>query len=167
MNKTAPIRDGIPEFYLVCTFDLFGNLTLALRIVKKSKKEKPRKLPGSKWTKVGLPIKQILSLPSYPVGRSNVLPLRVPGYGNPGLLFDEPTSALDPDMITEVLDVMLLLVKDVMTMVNVTHEMGFAKAAADEVIFMDREIVERAAPDVFFNNQLVNAPNNSITDFDP
>jgi len=69
------------------------------------------------------------------------------------MLFDEPTSALDPEMIKEVLDVMLELAKQGMTMLCVTHEMGFAKAAADCVIFMDQgQIVERAQPEDFFNN---------------
>ena len=69
------------------------------------------------------------------------------------MLFDEPTSALDPEMIKEVLDVMLLLAKEGITMVIVTHEMGFARAAADEVIFMDfGQIVERNTPDGLFNN---------------
>ena len=67
------------------------------------------------------------------------------------LLFDEPTSALDPEMITEVLDVMIGLAEGGMTMVCVTHEMGFARRVADKMVFMDRgEIVEMAAPDVFF-----------------
>jgi len=69
------------------------------------------------------------------------------------MLFDEPTSALDPEMIKEVLDVMLELAQEGMTMVVVTHEMGFARAAADEVIFMDfGQIVERATPHDLFNN---------------
>jgi len=69
------------------------------------------------------------------------------------MLFDEPTSALDPEMIKEVLDVMLLLAKEGITMVIVTHEMGFARAAADEVIFMDfGRIVENNTPDNLFNN---------------
>jgi general L-amino acid transport system ATP-binding protein len=69
------------------------------------------------------------------------------------MLFDEPTSALDPEMITEVLDVMIELARQGMTMVCVTHEMGFAKAVADRVIFMDQgQIVEQAAPEEFFNN---------------
>ena len=64
------------------------------------------------------------------------------------MLFDEPTSALDPEMIKEVLDVMLDLAQEGMTMVCVTHEMGFARAAADEVIFMDNGlIVEHTTPD--------------------
>jgi glutamate transport system ATP-binding protein len=68
-------------------------------------------------------------------------------------LFDEPTSALDPEMINEVLDVMVSLAKDGMTMVVVTHEMGFARKAADRVVFMDHgKIVEEATPEEFFTN---------------
>ena len=68
------------------------------------------------------------------------------------MLFDEPTSALDPEMIGEVLDVMADLARDGMTMICVTHEMGFARKVADSVIFMDRgKIVERAAPTEFFS----------------
>ncbi|MGO1769628.1 MAG: amino acid ABC transporter ATP-binding protein [Microbacterium sp.] len=69
------------------------------------------------------------------------------------MLFDEPTSALDPEMINEVLDVMVTLAKEGMTMVVVTHEMGFARKAADRVVFMaDGEIVEEAEPEEFFTN---------------
>lgn len=69
------------------------------------------------------------------------------------MLFDEPTSALDPEMISEVLDVMTDLARDGMTMVVVTHEMGFARSAADRVLFMaDGEIVEEATPHEFFEN---------------
>ena len=67
------------------------------------------------------------------------------------LLFDEPTSALDPEMISEVLDVIVALADTGMTMVVVTHEMGFARKVADTMVFMDQgEIVESAAPDTFF-----------------
>ncbi|HEY0211312.1 amino acid ABC transporter ATP-binding protein [Acerihabitans sp.] len=67
------------------------------------------------------------------------------------MLFDEPTSALDPEMVKEVLDTMIGLANDGMTMLCVTHEMGFARTVADRVIFMDRgEIVEQSAPDEFF-----------------
>lgn len=67
------------------------------------------------------------------------------------MLFDEPTSALDPEMVAEVLDVMVGLAEAGMTMIVVTHEMGFARQAADRVLFMaDGEIVEEAAPDAFF-----------------
>jgi general L-amino acid transport system ATP-binding protein len=69
------------------------------------------------------------------------------------MLFDEPTSALDPEMIKEVLDVMVELAEDGMTMVVVTHEMGFARQVADRVVFMDRgEVVEVGPPTEFFNN---------------
>jgi glutamate transport system ATP-binding protein len=69
------------------------------------------------------------------------------------MLFDEPTSALDPEMINEVLEVMQQLARDGMTMVVVTHEMGFARSAANRVVFMaDGRIVEEAAPDEFFSN---------------
>jgi len=69
------------------------------------------------------------------------------------MLFDEPTSALDPEMIKEVLDTMLELAETGMTMLVVTHEMGFARRAADRVIFMDGgEIIEKNAPEPFFNN---------------
>jgi glutamate transport system ATP-binding protein len=67
------------------------------------------------------------------------------------MLFDEPTSALDPEMISEVLDVMVDLARDGMTMLVVTHEMGFARAVANRIAFMDEgRIVEEAPPDVFF-----------------
>ncbi len=67
------------------------------------------------------------------------------------MLFDEPTSALDPEMIKEVLDVMLMLAREGTTMVVVTHEMNFARAAADEVIFMDDgQIVEQGPPEQVF-----------------
>ncbi len=69
------------------------------------------------------------------------------------MLFDEPTSALDPEMINEVLDVMTELARSGMTMVVVTHEMGFARQAANRVVFMaDGQIVEEAAPEEFFTN---------------
>ena len=69
------------------------------------------------------------------------------------ILFDEPTSALDPEMVNEVLDVMVSLAKDGMTMIVVTHEMGFARKAADRVVFMaDGQIVEQADPESFFTN---------------
>ena len=69
------------------------------------------------------------------------------------MLFDEPTSALDPEMIKEVLDVMVGLAEEGMTMICVTHEMGFARQVADRVIFMDAgQIVEQNVPEEFFRN---------------
>ena len=73
---------------------------------------------------------------------------------NPTLmLFDEPTSALDPEMVKEVLDVMISLAKEGMTMICVTHEMNFAREVADRIIFMDEgKIIEDSDPETFFNN---------------
>jgi general L-amino acid transport system ATP-binding protein len=69
------------------------------------------------------------------------------------MLFDEPTSALDPEMVKEVLDTMVLLAEDGMTMLCVTHEMGFARRVADRVVFMDAgQIVETNEPEEFFSN---------------
>jgi general L-amino acid transport system ATP-binding protein len=78
------------------------------------------------------------------------------------MLFDEPTSALDPEMVKEVLDTMIGLAQSGMTMLCVTHEMGFARTVADRVIFMDRgEIVEQAPPDRFFAHPNQNVPEHS------
>ena len=69
------------------------------------------------------------------------------------ILFDEPTSALDPELVREVLDTMVSLAEDGMTMICVTHEMGFARQVADRVVFMDRgSIIESAPPEEFFSN---------------
>jgi general L-amino acid transport system ATP-binding protein len=69
------------------------------------------------------------------------------------MLFDEPTSALDPEMIKEVLDAMIQLAKDGMTMIVVSHEMGFAREAADQMVFMDGgQVVESNTPQEFFDN---------------
>ena len=87
------------------------------------------------------------------------------------MLFDEPTSALDPEMINEVLDVMIGLARQGMTMIVVTHEMGFARKAADRVVFMaDGQIVEQADPEEFFTTPAVDrgprtsSPRSSPTD---
>ena len=78
------------------------------------------------------------------------------------MLFDEPTSALDPEMIKEVLDVMIELAGEGMTMLCVTHEMGFAKTVANRVIFMDGgEVIEENEPHEFFDNHSTNAPSSS------
>ena len=85
--------------------------------------------------------------------RQMVLVARALAQNSPGMLFDEPTSALDPEMIGEVLDVMINLVSEGMTMCVVTHEMGFARQVANRVIFMDQgQIVEQNEPEEFFNN---------------
>ena len=83
------------------------------------------------------------------------------------MLFDEPTSALDPEMIKEVLDVMIELAEEGMTMVCVTHEMGFAKSVADLMVFMDQgEIVEQSPPSEFFTQPAV-GPDQAVPEPDP
>ncbi len=142
------------HFNLYPHLTVLENITLAQRIVKKITKEKAIENAMTQLTRVGIPEKAN----NYPTQLSGGQQQRVAIARalamNPKLmLFDEPTSALDPEMIKEVLEVMLDLAKAGITMIVVTHEMGFAKAAADEVVFMDKgQIVEKASPSVFFSN---------------
>ena len=141
-------------------FNLFGhltaleNVTVAQKLVRKRKKEEANKVGMEQLERVGIPEKA----DSYPRQLSGGQQQRVAIARslamNPKImLFDEPTSALDPEMIKEVLDVMLDLAEAGMTMVVVTHEMGFAKAAANRVVFMDEgQIVEIDTPEVIFGN---------------
>ena len=141
-------------------FNLFPHLTalenvaLAQRLVRKRSKEEAAEIAHAQLDKVGIPEKA----DSYPRQLSGGQQQRVAiarslAMNPKVMLFDEPTSALDPEMIKEVLDVMLALAQEGMTMVVVTHEMGFARAAARRVVFMDEgEIVEIATPDDLYNN---------------
>jgi ABC-type polar amino acid transport system ATPase subunit len=107
-----------------------------------------------KLTRVGIPEKAD-SFPSNLSGgqQQRVAIARALAMDPKIMLFDEPTSALDPEMIKEVLDVMLDLAQEGMTMVCVSHEMGFVRSAADEVVFMDfGKVVEHTTPDGLFNN---------------
>jgi len=130
------------------------NVTLAQRKVRGRSKEDSRSMAEHQLDRVGIPEK----IDAYPrqlsggqqqrvaIARSLAMEPKV-------MLFDEPTSALDPEMIKEVLDVMLHLASEGMTMVVVTHEMGFARAAADRVVFVDEGmIVEMGDPDEVFDN---------------
>ena len=141
-------------------FNLFPHLTalenimLAQRVVRKRKMAEARKNAHDLLAKVGIPEKAD-SYPSQLSGgqQQRVAIARALAMQPKIMLFDEPTSALDPEMIKEVLDVMLDLAKEGMTMVVVSHEMGFAKAAADRMIFMDEGmIVEEATPEELYNN---------------
>jgi polar amino acid transport system ATP-binding protein len=128
-----------------------GNVVLAQRVVRK---RKPEKVARDLLAKVGIPEKAD-AYPSQLSGgqQQRVAIARALAMQPKIMLFDEPTSALDPEMIKEVLDVMLDLAKEGMTMVVVSHEMGFAKAAADRMIFMDEGmIVEEATPEDLYNN---------------
>lgn len=130
------------------------NVTLAQKVVRKRSPEEAEKIAMQQLVRVGIPEKANV-YPSHLSGgqQQRVAIARALAMNPKIMLFDEPTSALDPEMIKEVLDVMLDLAKDGMTMVVVTHEMGFARAVADEIIFMDEGvIVEHTTTVELFNN---------------
>ena len=142
------------RFELYPHMTVIQNISLAPMKVRKWSKDKAQKKAMELLERVGIPDKA----QSYPANLSGGQQQRVaiarslamePNY----MMFDEPTSALDPEMIKEVLDVMINLAKEGMTMLCVTHEMGFAREVADEIIFMDfGRIVERGTYEEFFNN---------------
>ena len=140
------------QFNLFPHLTVMHNLTLSQRIVRKRSRSEADQTARDLLAKVGIPEKA----DAYPgqlsggqqqrvaIARALAMQPRI-------MLFDEPTSALDPEMIKEVLDVMLQLAREGMTMVVVSHEMGFARNAADRVIFMDEgRIVEDTTPEVLF-----------------
>jgi polar amino acid transport system ATP-binding protein len=130
------------------------NLTLAQIIVRKRSRDEAAERAMGLLRKVGIPEKA-QAYPSQLSGgqQQRVAIARSLAMGPKLMLFDEPTSALDPEMIGEVLEVMKALAREGMTMVVVTHEMGFAREVADRVIFMDSgAIVEEGAPAHFFTN---------------
>ena len=130
------------------------NITLAQKVVRRRSVEEAEAIARDLLAKVGIPEKAG-SYPSQLSGgqQQRVAIARALAMQPKIMLFDEPTSALDPEMIKEVLDVMQDLAQEGMTMVVVSHEMGFAKAAADRMIFMDEgQIVEEATPEDLYNN---------------
>lgn len=130
------------------------NITLAPINVLGKSKEEAKKTAEFYLEKVGMPDKAS-AFPSQLSGGQQQRVAIARGLAmNPGiLLFDEPTSALDPEMVGEVLDVMKALAKEGMTMVVVTHEMGFAKEMGDRIVFIDQgQILEEAIPAEFFEN---------------
>ena len=142
------------QFNLFPHLTVLDNITLAPMKVKKMKKAEAEKLAMELLKKVGLSDKA-KSHPNQLSGgqQQRVAIARALAMQPKAMLFDEPTSALDPEMIKEVLDVMLGLAKDGMTMLLVTHEMGFAKAAADKIVFMDHgQIIEESSPEEMFTN---------------
>ncbi len=130
------------------------NVTLAQKIIRGRSQDEAVEIAMEKLKRVGIPEKA----DSYPSNLSGgqqqrVAIARALAMDPKIMLFDEPTSALDPEMIKEVLDVMLDLAQEGMTMVCVSHEMGFVRSAADEVVFMDfGRVVEHTTPDGLFNN---------------
>jgi polar amino acid transport system ATP-binding protein len=142
------------QFNLFPHLSVLRNITLAQIKVRKRSQEEAERIARDLLAKVGIPEK----VDNYPFQLSGgqqqrVAIARALAMQPKIMLFDEPTSALDPEMIGEVLDVMKNLAREGMTMVVVSHEMGFAKEVAHRVIFMDEgRIVEEGTPDRFFDH---------------
>ena len=148
-TKTAMV---FQQFNLYPHMTIRENLTSALRIVKKMDKTQANQIAEAQLAKVGI-LDKANAYPSQLSGgqQQRAAIARALAMEPEIMLFDEPTSALDPEMIKEVLDVMLLLANEGMTMLVVTHEMGFARAASDQIIFMDAgQVVEQADAETFF-----------------
>ena len=142
------------HFNLFPHLTVLENCTLAMIWVRKTPKAEAEKIAMEYLERVKIP-EQALKFPGQLSGgqQQRVAIARSLCMNPRIMLFDEPTSALDPEMIKEVLDVMIELAESGMTMLVVTHEMGFATAVGDCVIFMDGgEIIEKNAPNEFFNN---------------
>lgn len=161
MDKNTDIRKIREEVGMVFqTFNLFphlsvlDNIILAPMKVKKLKRKEAEEIGMKLLKRVGLEDKAKEKPGKLSGGQAQRVAIaRALAMQPKAMLFDEPTSALDPEMIKEVLDVMLELAKDGMTMLLVTHEMGFAKAAADKIIFMsDGEIIETGSPEEMFSS---------------
>jgi polar amino acid transport system ATP-binding protein len=142
------------SFNLFPHLNAIDNLIMAQRVVRGRSRQEATKVAEDLLKKVGIPEKAN----SYPIQLSGgqqqrVAIARALAMNPKIMLFDEPTSALDPEMIKEVLDVMLALAAEGMTMVVVSHEMGFSRAAANRAIFMDEGlIVEEDTPEKLFTN---------------
>ena len=141
------------HFNLFPHLTVLENCTLALTWVRKQPRKEAEETAMRYLERVHIP-EQALKYPGQLSGgqQQRVAIARSLCMSPKIMLFDEPTSALDPEMIKEVLDVMIELAEEGMTMLVVTHEMGFARTVADRIIFMDEgEIIEEAAPETFFS----------------
>jgi len=150
----AEIGMVFQQFNLYPHLTVLQTITLAPMKVRKVSRDAAKKTARDLLLKVGIPEKEG-NYPSELSGgqKQRVAIARALAMQPKIMLFDEPTSALDPEMIKEVLDVMVALVGEGMTMIVVTHEMGFAKMVADRIIFMDEgRIVEENSPKPFFAN---------------
>jgi polar amino acid transport system ATP-binding protein len=142
------------SFNLFPHLTVLENVTLAQRVVRKRKTGESNDIALKLLEKVGIADKALAHPGELSGGQQQRVAIARALAMNPKImLFDEPTSALDPEMIKEVLDVMLSLAKEGMTMVVVSHEMGFARAAATRCVFMDEgQIIEEAPPDKLFSS---------------
>ncbi|MDU7114150.1 MAG: amino acid ABC transporter ATP-binding protein [Peptoniphilus harei] len=142
------------SFNLFNNLNIIDNITLAPTLVKKMEKEEAEKKAMELLERVGLPDKRDSYPKSLSGGQKQRIAIARALAMNPKvMLFDEPTSALDPEMVGEVLDIMKDLAKEGMTMVVVTHEMGFAREVGDRILFMDGGyIVEEGSPEEVFGN---------------
>ena len=150
----ADIGMVFQHFELYPHMTAMDNISLAPRKVRKKSREDARAIAMKLLERVGIP-EQAHKYPGELSGgqKQRVAIARALAMEPKVMLFDEPTSALDPEMIKEVLDVMIDLAKEGMTMIVVTHEMGFAREVADEIIFMDEgRIIERGTDESFFKN---------------
>jgi polar amino acid transport system ATP-binding protein len=150
----AEIGMVFQQFNLYPHMSALDNITLAPRKVRRTPAAEAARIARNLLAKVGIPEKAD-AYPSQLSGgqQQRVAIARALAMQPKIMLFDEPTSALDPEMITEVLDVMIGLAREGMTMVVVTHEMGFARKVADRIVFMDEgRIVEQAPPAEFFSD---------------
>ena len=158
IKKIKALREDVAmvfqHFNLFPHLSIIDNLTLAPIWVKKKPKKEAIEIAMKYLDRVGI-AEQAEKYPNQlSGGQQQRVAIARSLCKNPNImLFDEPTSALDPEMVSEVLDVMIELAKEGRTMICVTHEMGFAKKVADRVIFMDAgQIVEENTPDEFFDN---------------
>ena len=142
------------QFNLYPNMTVLGNLTLAPIKLQKKSKEEATQAAMVALKRVGLAHKAGEFPQNLSGGQQQRVAIaRALCTKQPIILFDEPTSALDPEMVQEVLDVMIELAQEKITMICVTHEMGFARQVADRVIFMDDgQILEEGTPDHFFEN---------------
>lgn len=142
------------QFNLFPHLTVLENIMLAQRIVRKRKREEAMQIARRQLEYVGIPEKAEAFPHELSGGQQQRVAIARALAMNPKImLFDEPTSALDPEMIKEVLDVMVALAKAGMTMVVVSHEMGFVRAAAHRIVFMDQgRIIEEGTPEEFFKN---------------
>lgn len=157
-NKTKVVRDTtsmvFQQFNLYPHMTVLKNLTLAPMKLHNKSKEEAEKLAFHYLDIVGLREKAHVYPTTLSGGQQQRIAIaRALCAQTKIILFDEPTSALDPETIQEVLDVMVKLAQENITMVVVTHEMGFAREVADRIVFMaDGQIIEEGVPEHFFNN---------------